>query len=392
MVADQCADSALDLLAEEPRRRGPDGDAAVQTPLMARYQRLRPDFGSADENAGNVSARQGDWPLVAEPLVWMGFDALARGFSEDAAAYGRAAAVRLRQWGTPWDKSLSMGQWLQLCETLTDTANADELAFITRRIAAAEPVSPWPDYVYLVLDRTGLLPHLNGVEACAPAGKPPAVQAPTLPSRFRKYIADLSAHPQTPHTGMYPGLRSMPWHEPQQFRLAQDLEATADEIAAELCALVRAEFEDEDDAALVPSGRWSYLVLYENGQKNVDRCALCPRTAAVIDANHAVLSRGGVVTVSVLDPATHVAPHVGPTNMRLRCHLGVDIPDGCELSVGGITRTWEEGRCLVFDDSFTHEVWNRSARRRLVLLADMWHPDLGGDEIAALNALQLPTI
>lgn len=394
-MADQFPDSALHLLAEELRRRGADGDAAEEAQLIARYQQLRADFGSADENTENVSAaRQGDWPLVAEPLVWMGFDALARGSPEDAAAYGRAAAVRLRQWGTPWDKRLSMHQWLQLCRALSDMASADELAFIAKRIAAAEPASPWPEYVYMVLARTGLLTHVDGIniEAFAPANKPRAVQATMLPTRFRKYIADLSANPQTPRTGMYPGLRSIPWHDPQQFRLTKDLEATADEIAAEVCALIHTEFEDEDDATLVPSGRWSYLVLYENGQKKLDRCVLCPRTAAVIDANRTVLSRGGVVTLSVLDPATYVAPHVGPTNMRLRCHLGIEIPEGCGLSVGGITRTWEEGRCLVFDDSFTHEVWNRSTRRRLVLLADMWHPDLSDDEIALLNVLQLPTI
>ena len=44
------------------------------------------------------------------------------------------------------------------------------------------------------------------------------------------------------------------------------------------------------------------------------------------------------------------------------------------------TRCWEEGKCLWFDDSFEHEVWNQSEENRLVLICDMWHPDLNDDE------------
>jgi len=30
----------------------------------------------------------------------------------------------------------------------------------------------------------------------------------------------------------------------------------------------------------------------------------------------------------------------------------------------------------VFDDSFEHEVWHRGASRRVVLLLNIWHPDI----------------
>ena len=36
----------------------------------------------------------------------------------------------------------------------------------------------------------------------------------------------------------------------------------------------------------------------------------------------------------------------------------------------------QEGKCLVFDDSFEHEVWHRGASRRVVLLLNIWHPDI----------------
>jgi len=84
----------------------------------------------------------------------------------------------------------------------------------------------------------------------------------------------------------------------------------------------------------------------------------------------------------------HIEPHLGPTNMRLRCHLGINIPDGdCGLTVGGETRHWREGECLVFDDSLLHESWNRTGQARVVLVVDLWHPDLTPAEIAYLEGL-----
>ncbi|MFD8719167.1 aspartyl/asparaginyl beta-hydroxylase domain-containing protein [Streptomyces sp. NPDC059629] len=41
------------------------------------------------------------------------------------------------------------------------------------------------------------------------------------------------------------------------------------------------------------------------------------------------------------------------------------IPEGCGITVAGGTRTWQEGKCLLFDYSFEHAVWNRGTRRPL---------------------------
>jgi aspartyl/asparaginyl beta-hydroxylase (cupin superfamily) len=73
--------------------------------------------------------------------------------------------------------------------------------------------------------------------------------------------------------------------------------------------------------------------------------------------------------------------------MRLRCHLGIDVPAGCGIRVGGVERSWERGRCIVFDDSFPHEAWNESDEPRIVLIVDVWHPDLSDDEVALLEGL-----
>ena len=36
--------------------------------------------------------------------------------------------------------------------------------------------------------------------------------------------------------------------------------------------------------------------------------------------------------------------------------------------------TWEEGKCLFFDDSYEHEVWNEGGGPRVVLLFDIFNP------------------
>jgi aspartyl/asparaginyl beta-hydroxylase (cupin superfamily) len=210
----------------------------------------------------------------------------------------------------------------------------------------------------------------------------------TLPPRFQAFIAGLSSHDRQPPVSIYPGLRSTVWHDPQQFRLVRDLEAVADKVAAEARALPGSEFQHESLNG--GSGRWSYLLLYARGRQHTRHSTLCPQTVAVIEANRDALSRFGIVYFSVLDSNTHVLPHQGPNNLRVRCHLGIDVPEQCGLRVDGMTRTWEENRCLVFDDTFTHEVWNRGSRQRIVLVVDLWHPDLTDEELILLNGLQLP--
>ena len=83
-----------------------------------------------------------------------------------------------------------------------------------------------------------------------------------------------------------------------------------------------------------------------------------------------------------MDAGTHVHAHSGPTNCRLRAHLGLQVPSDptglSTLRVADQQLTWEEGKLLVFDDSFDHEVWydNPQKKPRIVLIVDLWHPEL----------------
>ena len=96
----------------------------------------------------------------------------------------------------------------------------------------------------------------------------------------------------------------------------------------------------------------------------------------------------GLIYLSRMRAGTHIAAHRGPTNLRLRCHLGIDVPRGdCGIRVGDETRQWEAGRCLVFDDFFEHEAWNHTEHDRIVLIVDLWHPGLSATEVRLLEGL-----
>ena len=41
--------------------------------------------------------------------------------------------------------------------------------------------------------------------------------------------------------------------------------------------------------------------------------------------------------------------------MRLTCHLGLVCPEGARVRVGPTWGTWQEGKCIFFDDSYEHE-------------------------------------
>jgi aspartate beta-hydroxylase len=90
---------------------------------------------------------------------------------------------------------------------------------------------------------------------------------------------------------------------------------------------------------------------------------------------------------SVLTPGTHILPHRGVTNSRLVVHLPLIVPDDCAIVVGGETHVWQEGRVMIFDDTFEHEAWNRSAQTRGVLILDVWNPYLDDAERDALSLL-----
>ena len=88
---------------------------------------------------------------------------------------------------------------------------------------------------------------------------------------------------------------------------------------------------------------------------------------------------------STMKPGTSIKPHYGATNLKLRCHFPLFIPDEAYLKVAGEARPWEEGKMIIFDDSYEHEAANLSTtQERVILLIDIWHPDLHIEEVQSI--------
>jgi aspartyl/asparaginyl beta-hydroxylase (cupin superfamily) len=215
-----------------------------------------------------------------------------------------------------------------------------------------------------------------------PGSAPQRIQQ-CLRVRFGQEQADYANSLQRPEFYI-PGLRSLAWHDPAEFPWVGRLESAHAAIAAECQALAGSGALDRRPEGR--GGRWATAHLYFLGERSAELCERCPVTSQLIEsipgADHA-----GLVYFASLAPGTHLEPHCGPTNARLRCHLGLKVPDGCSIRVGAETRLWTEGKCFVFDDSFEHEVWHLGTEVRTVLVFDIWHPDLTVEEIAAIAEL-----
>lgn len=129
---------------------------------------------------------------------------------------------------------------------------------------------------------------------------------------------------------------------------------------------------------LLHKGDWKQFELFARGEKNLENCKKTPLTCKMIEVfPEARFCTRGQVKFSVLDPGTHIWPHCGPTNCRLRVHLALKAESQKTfIRVAQKTRSWEEGELLIFDDSFEHEVWHKGSAVRLVLIVDIWHPDI----------------
>ncbi len=98
--------------------------------------------------------------------------------------------------------------------------------------------------------------------------------------------------------------------------------------------------------------------------------AKVPKTAALLRE----MPRITTAMFSILDGGKHIPPHMGFFKGVLRYHLGLMVPDDapCYILVGGKKYEWKEGEDVLFDDTYLHEVWNKSSGRRVVLFCDVY--------------------
>lgn len=257
------------------------------------------------------------------------------------------------------------------------------------------------------------------------------IQGPSL-------LTSTGVHRPSPSLFQLPGLRSLPFwtapgpSNPQQGRhrvafndpiitsAVQHVESNYDDIRQEYFSAILGQQQDTDDKNVsrpmepdydvaskggehaddaLHSGTWDWHSYILNGARNNAFRDRCPMTAQVVDD----LDKEGMLFgtpfgfcfFSTLHGKSKIQAHSGPMNLRLRMHLPLMVPKKTsannntqeELSrpttgikVADQVREWHEGSAIILDDSYVHEVWNDVEEPRVLLLLDLWHPDIRMEE------------
>jgi beta-hydroxylase len=169
-------------------------------------------------------------------------------------------------------------------------------------------------------------------------------------------------------------------YRPDEFPCLAPIESNWRSIRAELDKLLK------DRASLPPFHRispdqeristgdhWKVFILFGFGQKVERNCMRCPETARLLRNVPNLQS----AWFSILAPRYHIPRHRGVTKTILRAHLGLIAPkeaDRCRMQVHDRTVSWQPGKLLVFDDFYSHEVWNDTDEERVVLIFDFTRP------------------
>jgi aspartate beta-hydroxylase len=206
---------------------------------------------------------------------------------------------------------------------------------------------------------------------------------------------------QQPRLYYFPGLPQTQFFERADFPWLDRVEAATADIRAELLAVLDEEgafkpyVQANPDLPAIERGgmhnnpAWSAFYLWRNGELVAKNAARCPKTLEALAQvpMTSVPGRAPTVLFSLMRPGAHIPPHTGILNTRLICHLPLIVPEGCSFRVGNETRSWEEGKAWVFDDTIEHEAWNRSAQPRVILLFEAWRPELTAKERTLVSAM-----
>ena len=346
------------------------------------------DISDGVDPVGNAAAREGDAAgelalnrlLEAEPasvlLNIRKADSRMRAGDDALACYFYRRALHLaRDRPLPHEEAAAVQRAERALADVAGRAHSRRVARLTERGLSPQQWSP----------------RLRASLELAAGLRPYDIHDPT-----RSYSQD-------PTHYFYPGLPQIQFYDPSQFDWVPAFEAATAAIREELIGLLaragdklRPFARNPDGMPLgvskaLPDGRdWSVLALCEQGWLEPDYIERCPRTWDTL-LRQAPVPRvagwGPSAVFSMLKAGAHIGAHTGMYNTRLICHLPLIVPPGCRFRVGDEVREWEEGKLLIFDDTIEHEAWNDGPEDRVVLVFDIWRPELTEQEKRELTLL-----
>ncbi|MGK7947333.1 MAG: aspartyl/asparaginyl beta-hydroxylase domain-containing protein [Xenococcaceae cyanobacterium] len=178
---------------------------------------------------------------------------------------------------------------------------------------------------------------------------------------------------QRPYAFYVPHLKAISFGIPD--RISAYLEENFQSIYEEFTTVAPPEIATPSKA-LVSEGTWNTFPLRRSSKLQTDNIARCPQTWKIVKQCPLLEGVEGGVYFSIIYPGTQVRSHCGPSNLRYRYHLTIEEAKDARIRSGSEWRSWQQGKCLILDDSFEHEVIHSGDKRRVVFIVDCWHPDL----------------
>ena len=135
-----------------------------------------------------------------------------------------------------------------------------------------------------------------------------------------------------------------------------------------------APFQDisPDQTYISSDDKWRMFFLKGAGMTFKKNASNFPALMSVLNKDRRVVS----AYLSVLGPEKALNPHEGPWAGGLRMHMGLIIPDPekCHINVEGDKYHWQNGRVVLFDDTYNHYAVNETDELRVILFIDYMRP------------------
>ena len=234
----------------------------------------------------------------------------------------------------------------------------------------------------------------------APRPHPTLMLLPGLRS-LPFWTSDAAPNP----SGEGPPRRRIAYNDPSVARAVDLLESNAGIIREEYLRVapsLPSDYEGTQDHVQIGGkdstlheGDWDWHTYLSKGNVQGDFVMKFPETSKILndglrgEENNYQLFEGtpfGFCFFSNLGGGAKIEAHNAPTNLRLRIHLPIVVRDNgmnettglpeCGIRVAASVRSYQQDQALVLDDAYDHEVWNDTKENRVVLLVDIWHPDV----------------
>lgn len=117
---------------------------------------------------------------------------------------------------------------------------------------------------------------------------------------------------------------------------------------------------------------WRRFHLKWYGNDLISAQRLCPYTVDLLKQIPSVKA----AMFASLPPGAKLVAHRDPYAGSMRYHLGLSVPEDprCAIYVDGQQYVWQNGRGVIFDETFIHYAENATDQRRIVLFCDVRRP------------------